>query len=431
MWESLLYKLMGRRPPVALQRQASSVLQPGCYGYFSPQSVSEPALPNAVGVQWQQLSITSTTEPARLAGLLIDCRQLRHVSELQQLMALQQQLARLQNQSPILLVNDSVRVHCAEHSACQSGLTGFVRSLAKELGGKACRVNLLDLAGADWSAAEASLQFFLSPASCYVSGQLLQLNAAEAMPPSCGHNRPLSGKTALVTGASRGIGKAIATQLAAGGAFVIGLDLPSASAVLEPLMQSLQGHSITLDLTAEDAPAALLAALAERQLKLDILVHNAGVTRDRTLKNMTVTDWQLVLELNLGAQIRLNDALLGSAQLAEQAAFVSLSSINGLAGQRGQCNYACAKSALTGYIQSMAQRYPSHRFNAVAPGFIRTDMTAKMPWLIREIGQRFNSLGQAGEPLDVAQAVSYLARPDNSACNAQVLRVCGQSLVGA
>ncbi|WP_337841966.1 3-oxoacyl-ACP reductase [Rheinheimera sp.] len=435
MLETLVYKLMGRRPPVVLQRSAKAELRVGDYGFYSHQQrLALKDLPQMDPVTWLLLepdNATALQSTTGLVAVLLDCRQIQQVDELQRLLVLVQQLLPvLQNQSPILLLSDSQAAISASHSACQSALTGFVRSLAKELGNKACRVNLLDLSGADWPAAHASVQFFLSPASAYISGQVLKLGEVAQVPMQCAA-RPLAGKTALVTGAARGIGKAIASQLAAEGALVVGLDLPAAAPALDAVMQSLRGQSIALDLTGAEAPAQLLAQLQERHLSLDLVVHNAGVTRDKTLKNMALADWQLVLELNLNAQIRLNEALLGSAQLAATASFVSLSSINGLAGQRGQCNYASAKSALSGYIQHMARTYPMHRFNAVAPGFIRTEMTEKMPWLIREIGQRFNSLGQAGEPSDVAHAVCFLVRPDNKACNAQVLRVCGQSLVGA
>jgi len=451
----LFYKLAGKRPPLPLQRQSGFWPLTGCYGYLDPAGAN--LLPAELSVfssvlwqtaPWQSL-LQDRTDSAlaagdkQLKGAVIDARHCKQVSQLSGLMQqVQAMLSVLAPQSAIVLLTNSA-VSEPEQAACQSAVTGFCRSLAKEVGGLACRVNLIDLAGAALSQAVASVAFLLGPASVYVSGQVLQL-AAEAAVQTMVEQEPvipepvmaetkalaLQGQVALVTGASRGIGLAIATELARQGALVVGLDLPAAKTQLDALMTKLGGQSLVLDLTAADAASQLMDELNQRQLTLSLVVHNAGITRDKTLKRMKLSDWELVLQVNLAAQLRLNAQLLQSDLLQRHCRFISLSSINGLAGQRGQTNYASAKSALSGYMQRMAELYPQHRFNAVAPGFIRTDMTKAMPWMIREIGQRFNSLGQAGEPEDVAAVVAFLARRD-CAMQGQIIRVCGQNLLGA
>ncbi|MES2820739.1 MAG: 3-oxoacyl-ACP reductase [Pseudomonadota bacterium] len=312
-------------------------------------------------------------------------------------------------------------------ASTQRALEGFTRSLGKEIG-QGGTVQLLYVAADAEDQLEGALRFFLSPKSAYVSGQALRLSACAQQ--VADWSRPLAGRTALVTGASRGIGAAIGETLARDGATVVLLDLPQAREALQGLAARLGGRALALDISAPDAATQLLEAMPE---ELDILVHNAGITRDKTLRNMSEALWTPVIDINLRAPQVLTQALLEAGRLRANARLVLLASINGIAGARGQTNYAASKAGLIGLAQAWApilgQRGIS--INAVAPGFIETQMTAALPLAMREASRRTNSLGQGGEPQDVAEAVAWLAQPGSGAVTGQVLRVCGQSLPGA
>jgi len=234
----------------------------------------------------------------------------------------------------------------------------------------------------------------------------------------------------LVTGAARGIGASIAETLARDGAEVILLDVPQAKADLEALAARLGARTVVLDICAEDAAGQLIEHLPDG---LDILVHNAGITRDKTLANMTPEYWDAVLAVNLNAPQVLTKALLDSGTLHDNARVVVLASISGIAGNRGQTNYAASKAGLIGLVQAWAPLLEERgiSINAVAPGFIETQMTAHIPFALREAGRRMSSLGQGGLPQDVAEAVAWLSQPGSGAVSGQALRVCGQSLLGA
>ncbi len=162
-------------------------------------------------------------------------------------------------------------------------------------------------------------------------------------------------------------------------------------------------------------------------------MHNAGITRDKTLANMTPDYWDAVLAVNLQAPQVLTQALFDGGALGEHARITLLASVSGIAGNRGQANYAASKAGLIGLAQAWAPRLAERgaSINAVAPGFIETHMTATMPMGLREAGRRLSSLGQGGRPQDVAEAIAWLSQPGSGAVNGQVLRVCGQALMGA
>jgi 3-oxoacyl-[acyl-carrier protein] reductase len=314
-----------------------------------------------------------------------------------------------------------------EAASVQRALEGFSRSLGKEIrrGGN---VQLLYVGKGAENQLEGALRFFLSPKSAYVSGQVLRLSA-------CGEQvkdwtRPLAGKRALVTGASRGIGAAIAETLARDGAEVLLLDVPAAQGALEALAARLGGRGVALDICAAEAPAQLVEALADG---VDIVVHNAGITRDKTLAKMSEAFWNAVIEVNLKAPQVLTQALLEAGTLRDNGRVVLIASISGIAGNLGQSNYATSKAGVIGLAQAWAPILGKRgiNINAVAPGFIETQMTAAIPLTIREAGRRMNSMSQGGLPQDVAEAVAWFAQPGSGAVNGQVLRVCGQSLLGA
>ncbi|MFJ3778418.1 3-oxoacyl-ACP reductase [Streptomyces sp. NPDC090075] len=317
----------------------------------------------------------------------------------------------------------------ADHhqSAAQQALEGFTRSLGKEIG-RGRTVNLLRLT--DATAAESTLRFLLSPRSAYVSGQVIEVGAGAFAAPD-DPRRPLAGRTALVTGAARGIGAAVAETLARDGARVVVLDVPAAEADARALAERLGGSALALDITAVDAGARIADALPDG---LDVLVHNAGITRDRRLVNMPAERWSPVLEVNLGSVLRTTDALLERGALNAGGRIVATASIAGIAGNAGQTNYAASKAGIVGLVRSLAPRALAEygvTVNAVAPGFVETRMTAAVPLFIREAGRRMNSLAQGGVPGDVAATVGWLAEPGSGAVNGQVVRVCGQSFLGA
>ena len=279
---------------------------------------------------------------------------------------------------------------------------------------------------------ESTLRFFLSGRSAYVAGQVLRVGAAKpASTPDW--NRPLTDRVAVVTGAARGIGAAIAQTLARDGAQVVVVDVPAQGAALAEVANRVDGTAFQVDITSKDAPAHLAGYLKDRHGGADIFVHNAGITRDRSLVNMPADQWASVLDVNLGAQLRINEALLDQNVLHPGGRVICISSTSGIAGNRGQTNYAASKAGIIGMVQAMAPEMAKRELtiNAIAPGFIETAMTRAMPLATREIGRRINSLNQGGLPVDVAEAVAWLGQPGTGGVNGQVVRVCGQSILGA
>lgn len=314
----------------------------------------------------------------------------------------------------------------------QRSLEGLMRSLGKELK-KGSTAQLVYVSEGSEDHLESTLRFLLSARSTYVSGQVVRIGQAvgQVVEPT-DWQLPLAGKKVLVTGASRGIGAAIAETMARDGAHVICLDVPQAQAGLEEVARKLKGTALALDIGAPEAPQKLVEA-AQAQGGWDVVVHNAGITRDKTIANMKEHLWQLVVNVNLSTQERINDALVESGALNAGGRIVCVSSISGIAGNMGQTNYALSKAGVIGMVQSHAAGYALKgiTINAVAPGFIETQMTAAVPFAIREAGRRMNSMSQGGQPVDVAETIAWFASPASSALTGNVVRVCGQSLLGA
>jgi 3-oxoacyl-[acyl-carrier protein] reductase len=318
------------------------------------------------------------------------------------------------------------------HAVAQRALEGFVRAAGKEVGGSGSTANLVYVAPGAGGGIESTLRFLLSGRSAYVSGQPIRLGAGPAVTPA-DWEEPLAGKVAAVTGASRGIGEAIAGVLARDGAHVVCLDVPAQGEALAAVANRIEGSSLQLDVTASDAPRRLADHLRERHGGVDVLVHNAGVTRDKTLGRMSEDQWDLVLDINLSSQARINDVLLKENVLRPHGRIVTVSSVSGIAGNRGQVNYATSKAGVIGLVDALAPLVAQRpaTINAVAPGFIETQMTAAMPVATREGGRRLNSLSQGGLPVDVAEAIAWLASPGSGGVNGNTVRVCGQALIGA
>ncbi len=316
----------------------------------------------------------------------------------------------------------------AEGEAIQRGLEGFVRSLAKEAR-RGIAVHLLYVAPGGEDAAGSTLEFLLSPRSAYVSGQAIRVAAPVATSePGAGHK----GRRVLVTGASRGIGEAITRLFVADGAQVVALDVAGAAEGLSALSAELGVDALALDITAPDAAEAILADALARG-GYDGVIHNAGITRDRTLARMEPREWDAVMAVNLSAPLAITRALVEGGGMRPNGRIIAVSSLSGIAGNMGQSNYALSKAAWIGAVRRLAPQLAGQgiTINAVAPGFIETQMTAAIPFAIREAGRRMNSMGQGGHPVDVAETIAWLAHPASGGVNGQVVRVCGQSLLGA
>ena len=203
---------------------------------------------------------------------------------------------------------------------------------------------------------------------------------------------------------------------------------------LNKVMARLNGKAVIADITSADAPASIAKALSDLG-GADIIVHNAGVTRDKTIANMNEQQWQMTLDINLAAAQRITAELLKTNTINDGGSIVGVSSMNGIGGQRGQTNYAASKAGVIGYVDFMAQSKEladkNISVNAVAPGFIETAMTAAIPLFTRMFGRRLNSLSQGGLPVDVAETISFFGNPASRGVSGNTVRVCGQSWLGA
>ncbi|MFJ6524690.1 3-oxoacyl-ACP reductase [Streptomyces longwoodensis] len=422
-----LTRRLGLPQPAALHRWSPD--RPALDGPLLPLTAGPSALDLAPVLARTGPAVDPAAGAARPAAVVLDATGVRDVDTLAGVHAALHPVVRSVVPSGRIVVLGAPLDPADHHqSAAQQALEGFTRSLGKEIGGGRT-VNLVRLT--DAGAAESTLRFLLSPRSAYVSGQVIDVLAAAGPVPPADPGRPLAGRTALVTGAARGIGAAVAETLARDGARVVVLDVPQAAQDARRLADRLGGTALTLDITAADAGERIAAELPGG---LDVLVHNAGVTRDRRLVNMPAERWSSVLDVNLASVLRTTDALLAEGTLRPGGRIVATASIAGLAGNAGQTNYGASKAGIVGLVRSLAPRALAEHgvtVNAVAPGFIETRMTAAVPLFIREAGRRMNSLAQGGLPVDVAETTAWLADPASGAVNGQVVRVCGQSLLGA
>jgi 3-oxoacyl-[acyl-carrier protein] reductase len=373
------------------------------------------------------------TEGERLAGLLLDATTLATVDDLRDLYDIVHPIARgfLPSGRVIILGALPAEAPSVEVAAVRQAVEGFTRSLAKELahGTTVQLVRTAEAASAD--DLRSTLDFLLSGRSAYVDGQVVTVDAPIARP----EGGDLRGKVALVTGAARGIGADIARVLARTGAHVVCLDVPAAGDSLAAVANSLKpgGSAYQADLSGQNAASRLAEHLKERHGRVDVVVHNAGITRDKTLANMRPDQWDQVLAVNLAAPMRVTDALLAADLIPAGGRIIGVSSVVGLAGNRGQTNYATSKAGVAGWVRALATVVADRGItvNAVAPGFIETAMTANLPLVVREGGRRMNSLAQGGLPIDVAETVGWFAEPGSAGVTGNVIRVCGQQMLGA
>lgn len=433
-----LAKNLGLPAPVALKRyDAGSPLVDGTVAVGGRGRLAE-SLPGIL----DELGIASTTDTtdgdASYAGLVFDATGLTSSDELVALRDFFTPLLRRLDTCPhvVVLGTPPELVSGAERVA-QRALEGFTRSLGKEIG-RGGTVQLVHVAEGAEGAIGSTLGFLLSPKSAYVSGQVVRIGAHGATTAGevLDQLAPLTGKVALVTGASRGIGEQIARVLHRDGATVVGLDVPQAASDLQALMKELDGDWLTLDITGQDAPQRIAHHLKEKHGGVDVVVHNAGITLDRKLANMAPSEkgdrFEKVIAVNLTAPERITRELLDQGVINDNGSIVGVASIAGIAGNVGQTNYAASKAGVIGLVDSLADELDRGiTINAVAPGFIITQMTAAVPFATREVGQRLNAMAQGGLPVDVAETIAWYASPGSTAVNGNVVRVCGQMMLGA
>jgi 3-oxoacyl-[acyl-carrier protein] reductase len=238
----------------------------------------------------------------------------------------------------------------------------------------------------------------------------------------------LKGEIALVTGASRGIGAAIADELARLGATVVGTATSDAGAqAIGARLAAHGGHGRALDVTAPGAIEALIDAIGSEVGPITILVNNAGITRDNLLLRMKEEDWQAILDTNLSSVFRTSKAVLRGMMKARKGRIVNIASVIGVTGNPGQANYAAAKAGIIGFTKSLAREVGSRNItaNVVAPGYIDTDMTRDLPEAARQKMLENIALGRMGTPADIAAAVAFLVSPAGAYVTGETLHVNG------
>ncbi|MCW2758101.1 MAG: fabG 10 [Nocardioidaceae bacterium] len=379
-------------------------------------------------------AVRDVEEGQRSKGLVFDATDIRTPEQLVQLQEFfTPKLRSLAKCARVVVLGGIPEQLEGEERIAQRALEGFTRSLGKEVG-NGSTVQLVYVAEGAETAIDSTLAFYLSPKSAYVSGQVVRIGATGTLKakPVPSTEKPLVNKVAIVTGASRGIGEQIARVLHRDGATVIGIDVPQAASELLGVTKSIDGESLTLDITAKDAPQRIAQFVKEKFGQVDIVVHNAGITRDKKLRNMAEDRWDSVIAVNLTAPERITAELLKQSLVKDNGRIIGVSSIAGIAGNVGQTNYATSKAGVIGFVNSLAGDLKKGiTVNAVAPGFIETKMTAAVPLATREVGRRLNALSQGGLPVDVAETIAWYASPGSTAVNGNVVRVCGQMMLGA
>jgi 3-oxoacyl-[acyl-carrier protein] reductase len=404
---------------------------------IGPQLAGAFAVPGeAFGRKQRILATDELIEGEKAQALVFDATGLETIADLKQVYDFfhprMRGLAR--SGRVLILARPPEEASNVEQAAMRQSLAGFSRSVAKEIGKLGASANLIYVAGG----AEARLvhvaRFLLSRASAFVTAQVLNVTSQASDPPApTSYVMPLAGKVVMVTGAARGIGEATAEILAGEGAHVVVLDRPADDAAASEVARRINGTVLLADVSDREAPKQIASFLKARFGGVDAVVHNAGITRDKTLANMKPEIWEQTLDINLAAVVRITDALLSDGVLRDGGRVICLSSIAGIAGNNGQTNYAASKSGIIGLVRNLAPTLAARGItvNAIAPGFIETRMTAAIPVAIREVARRLSAMGQGGQPSDVGQAITFLATPGAQGLTGQVLRVCGGAFIGA
>lgn len=241
----------------------------------------------------------------------------------------------------------------------------------------------------------------------------------------------LDGRVAIVTGSARGIGKAIATTLAERGANIVVVDLRKelAEETANEIATQTGREVIALDadVSNQESVKAMVKAALDKFGKVDILINNAGITRDNLIMRMSEEDYDLVLNINLKGAFNCAQALIRPMMKARYGRIINITSVSGVSGQAGQTNYSSSKAGLIGFTKALAKEVGSRNItvNAVAPGFIETVLTKDLPEDIRDISMKLTPMGRFGQPQDIANAVAFLAAEESSFITGVTLQVDG------
>ncbi|MGH3369672.1 MAG: 3-oxoacyl-ACP reductase, partial [Nocardioidaceae bacterium] len=371
----LLVKNLGLPNPVSLDRYTEgSPLVDGTVAVGGNGRLGD-----AVVAALDELGISGVREaPAdqRYKGLVFDATGITTSAELVEIQRFFTPLMRSLEQCArvVVLGTPPETTNSREERVAQRALEGFTRSLGKEVG-RGSTVQLVYVAPAADAALASTLGFLLSPKSAYVSGQVVRIGTtgSTTAEPVADWQKPLLGKVAIVTGASRGIGEQIARVLHRDGATVLGVDVPQAASELQALMTELDGDHLTLDITSKDAPQRIARHVREKHGGVDVVVHNAGITRDKKLANMKEDGWSSLIAVNLTAPELITAELLEQKLVNDNGRIIGVASIAGIAGNLGQTNYAASKAGVIGLVDALAGELENGiTVNAVAPGFIET-----------------------------------------------------------
>lgn len=409
----------------------------GCVAILAPFVGQEPY------ENVEHLALRSLTElerdkdAARLDGVLFDATHFTELADLDQLYdTFKLVVTRLTDYAKIVIINQLASDQIdPQVRMVATAVEGFAKSLAKELGRQAACVNVINVGNGEEAKRRVGpvIEFFLSDHSSFITKQVVTVSSLARgtnLPPLAGS---LAGRTVMVTGAARGIGLAISQALASEGAHVMVLDRAEEKEELEAIASKLEGIAIARTLGTQDAAKLICEDIRSKHGYIDVVVHNAGITRDRSLRKMSRGEWDSVLGINLEAVYELTQHLTQDSLLRDGGRIICMSSISGIAGNFGQTNYACSKAGMSGLVQGLAYELAPRGItaNAIAPGFIDTAMTRAMPIMAQQIAKRLSILSQSGIPQDVADAVCFLASPCSQGISGQVLRVCGGHIMGA
>ncbi|UUL75304.1 3-oxoacyl-ACP reductase [Pseudarthrobacter sp. Fe7] len=372
----------------------------------------------------------------KLGAIIMVLDELQHPADLEKpVLAAAGSLRDLRGGGRVITVSrPAAQASSPDVAAARQGVDGFLRSLAKELRAGATGNGVVLAEGTSTTSPSAlgAVRFFLSGRSAFVDGQFLAVSSEDGSL-AADPDKPLAGKVAVVTGAARGIGAQIARTMHRDGAMLILVDIPAAGDQLATVANEVRATALQLDISRSDAGQRIIDHAVQRHGRLDIVVHNAGVTRDKLLANMDQARWNSVININIAAQAPHQRGTAGIRTLPVVPAYRFSCFDQRHRREQGANQLRRIQGGVIGMVRATAPLLASRggTINAVAPGFIETEMTARIPFAVREVARRLNSLQQGGLPSDVAETIAFLASDAAGGINGEVLRVCGQNLVGA